>query len=172
MLLGEVTASGLERRFLSGEFDVAIGYQETATERREFAGAQRIDLLEETFKVGLPPGHRLADARGPLALAELAGDDSDRPLYRRLPRSGLPRTRLRTPSDPLATRGLIARGIGVGWVPSLLADDYSGAVIRRVKDPIRRRDIYALLPPGHRHPHAQHVIDAISKTARELHADA
>jgi DNA-binding transcriptional LysR family regulator len=69
-------------------------------------------------------------------------------------------------SDPLATRGLIARGLGVGWVASLLIHDYAGAVIRPVKDPIRRRDIYALLPPGDRHPLARPLVKALMDTAR------
>src|SRR4051794_29184964 len=33
--LGEVTPSTLEARFLSGEFDVAVSYQDASTERRE-----------------------------------------------------------------------------------------------------------------------------------------
>jgi DNA-binding transcriptional LysR family regulator len=77
-----------------------------------------------------------------------------------------------TTSDPFATRGLIARGLGVGWVPSLLTDDYSDVAIRPVKDPMRRRDIYALLPPGDRHPLAKPVIDALIETAAELNAPA
>jgi hypothetical protein len=73
-----------------------------------------------------------------------------------------------TTSDPLATRGLIARGIGVGWVPSLLTDEYSGVTIRPVSDPMLRRDIYALLPSGEHHPLAKPVIDALIETAAEL----
>jgi DNA-binding transcriptional LysR family regulator len=76
-----------------------------------------------------------------------------------------------TTSDPLATRGLILRGIGIGWVPSLLSGDYKDVVIRPVKERIRRRDIFALLPPGDRHPRARQVIDALIETATEF-ADA
>ncbi len=72
-----------------------------------------------------------------------------------------------TTRDPLATRGLITRGLGVGWVPSLLTDDYSGVVIHPVADPIRRRDIYALIPPGDRHPLAGDLIDALNTTTRD-----
>ena len=75
-----------------------------------------------------------------------------------------------TTSEPLATRGLIARGLGVGWVPSLLVDDYDGIAIRPVREAIRRRDIYALLPPGDRHPRARQVLDALIETAAELNA--
>jgi LysR substrate binding domain-containing protein len=53
-------------------------------------------------------------------------------------------------SEPLATRGLILRGIGIGWLPSLLVGDDAGVAILPVKEPRRRRDIYALLPPGDR----------------------
>src|SRR2546429_7905326 len=56
ILLSEVTASTLEPRLLSGEFDVAIGYQDATTERRQFPGAQRIDPFQDTFPGGLPPG--------------------------------------------------------------------------------------------------------------------
>jgi DNA-binding transcriptional LysR family regulator len=73
-----------------------------------------------------------------------------------------------TTSEPLATRGLILRGIGVGWVPSLLVGDYAGVAIRPVSEPIRRRDIYALLPPGDRHPRARQVIDALVETATDF----
>jgi DNA-binding transcriptional LysR family regulator len=170
ILLSEVTASTLEPRLLSGEFDVAIGYQDATTQRREFQDAERIDLFQETFLVGLPPQHRLADATGPVSLAKFAKDDWIMPstegfLIQACRDAGFDPRIVSTTSDPLATRGLIARGLGVGWVPSLLTDDYSGVTIRPLTDPMRRRDIYALLPPGDRHPLAKHVIDALIETA-------
>jgi DNA-binding transcriptional LysR family regulator len=177
ILLSEVTASTLEPRFLSGEFDVAVGYQDATTERREFQGTQRIDLFQETFLVGVPPEHRLAGTTGPVSLTKFAKDDWIVPstegfLIQACRDAGFDPRIVSTTSDPLATRGLIARGIGVGWVPSLLSDDYSGVTIRPVKDPMRRRDIYALLPPGDRHPLAKHLIDALIETAAELDAAA
>jgi DNA-binding transcriptional LysR family regulator len=177
ILLSEVTASTLEPRLLSGEFDVALGYQDATTERRELQDAQRIDLFQETFLVGLPPQHRLAGATGPVSLAKFAEDDWIVPstegfLIQACRDAGFDPRIVSTTSDPLATRGLIARGLGVGWVPSLLTDDYSGVAIRPVKDPMRRRDIYALLPPGGRHPLAKPVIEALIETAAELNAPA
>src|SRR3954451_9206964 len=50
--LGEVTPSTLEARFLSGDFDVAISYQDATAERRELEGAERIDLMQDTFLLG------------------------------------------------------------------------------------------------------------------------
>jgi DNA-binding transcriptional LysR family regulator len=177
VLLSEVTPSTLEPRFLSGEFDVAVSYQDATTERREFEGAERIDLLQDTFLVGLPAGHRLAGGTGPVSLVEFADDDwivasTEGFLVQACRDAGFDPRVVSTTSDPLATRGLIARGLGVGWVPSLLIDDYRGIAMRPVKDPVRRRDIYALLPPGDRHPLARHVIDTLVETATEFNAAA
>jgi DNA-binding transcriptional LysR family regulator len=171
--LSEVTAPTLEPRFLSGEFDVAVAYQDATIERREFHGAQRIELFADTFLIGLPPDHRLAAATGPLALAELADEDwvmasTEGFLVEACRDAGFNPHVVSTTTEPLATRGLIARGLGVGWVPSLLINEYSGITVRSVSDPIRRRDIYALLPPGDRHPLARHVVDALIETATEF----
>lgn len=171
--LGEVTPSTLEERLLSGEFDLAISYQDATAEPRELRGTERIDLMQETFLVVLPPEHRLAGAPGPVRLAELAEDDwifasTEGFLVQACREAGFEPRIAATTSEPLATRGLVLRGIGVGWVPSLLADDYSGVVIRPVKDAIRQRDIYALLPPGDRHPRARQVIDALRETAADF----
>jgi DNA-binding transcriptional LysR family regulator len=167
--LSEITAANLESRLLAGEFDVAVGYQD-ATARREIPGAERIDLFQESFLVGLPADHRLAGSTSPLPLAELAEDDWIMPstegfLIQACRDAGFDPRIVAVTSDPLATRGLITRGLGVGWIASLLIHDYAGAVTRPVKDPIRRRDIYALLPPGNRHPLAKPLITALIDTA-------
>jgi DNA-binding transcriptional LysR family regulator len=173
--LGEVTAETLERRLLAGEFDVALGYQDTITDRREFQDAQRIDLFHESFMIGLPPNHRLARETGPLSLTQLADDDwivpsPDGFLVQACRDAGFDPRILSTTSDPLATRSMISRGLGVGWVPSLLIGAYNGVAIRTVTDPTRQRDIFALLPPGDRHPLANDLIDALTDTAAELTA--
>jgi DNA-binding transcriptional LysR family regulator len=171
--LGEVTPSNLEARLLGGDFDVAISYQDATTERRELRGAERIDLMPDTFLIGLPPEHRLAGPTGPISLKELVEDDwilasTEGFLVQACREAGFEPRVVATTSEPLATRGLILRGIGVGWVPSLLVGDYAGVAIRPVREPIRRRDIYALLPPGDRHPRARQVIDALVETAIDV----
>jgi DNA-binding transcriptional LysR family regulator len=173
VLLSEVTPSTLEPRFLSGEFDIAISYQDASAERREFQGAERIDLLQDSFYVGLPPNHRLAEASRPVSLAALAKDDwivasREGFLVQACRDAGFEPRVVATTSDPLATRGLIARGLGVGWVPGLLIGEHAGIAIRAVKDPVRQRTIYALLPPGDRHPLARPVLDALVETGAEL----
>jgi DNA-binding transcriptional LysR family regulator len=173
--LGEVTPSNLEARLLGGDFDVAISYQDATTERREIRGAERIDLMPDTFLIGLPPEHRLAGPTAPISLKELAEDDwilasTEGFLVQACREAGFDPRVVAITSEPLATRGLILRGIGVGWVPSLLVGDYAGVAIRPVKERIRRRDIYALLPPGDRHPRARQVIDALVETATDFAA--
>jgi DNA-binding transcriptional LysR family regulator len=177
VVLGEVTPSTLEARFLSADFDVVVSYQDSAAERRELRGAERIDLMRDSFLIGLPPNHRLAAPSGPLSLTELAEDDwivasTEGFLVQACRDVGFDPRIVATTSDPLATRGLIARGLGVGWVPSLLTDDYSGIAIRPVEEAIRRRDIFALLPPGDRHPLARQVVGALIETAADHRAAA
>jgi DNA-binding transcriptional LysR family regulator len=168
--LGEVTPSTLEARFLGGEFDVALSYQDATTQRRELGDAERIDLMEDSFLVGLPPEHPLAGATSPISLTELAEEDwifasTDGFLVQACRDAGFEPRIVATTTDPLATRGLVLRGIGTGWVPSLLVNDYSGIAIRPVRERVRHRDIYALLPPGDRHPRARDVINALIETA-------
>jgi len=175
--LSEITAASLEPRLLAGEFDVAVSYQEAAAARREIPGAERIDLFQESFLVGLPPDHRLAGSTTPISLAKLAKDDWIVPstegfLTQACRDAGFEPRIVAVTSDPLATRGLITRGLGVGWVASLLIHDYAGAVTRPVKDPIRRRDIYALLPPVDRHPLARPLINALTDTAIQTQPSA
>jgi DNA-binding transcriptional LysR family regulator len=175
--LSEVTPSSLESRILSGELDVAISYQDTTADRYELPGAERIDLMQDTFLVGLPPEHRLAGTDAPISLKQLADDDwifasTDGFLAQACRDVGFEPHIVATTSEPLATRGLIARGLGVGWIPSLVLDEYSGITIRPVKEAIRRRDIYALLPPGDRHAHARDVLAALRSAAETFNVHA
>jgi DNA-binding transcriptional LysR family regulator len=106
----------------------------------------------------------------PISLKEVAEDDwifasTDGFLVQACRDVGFDPHIVATTTEPLATRGLIARGLGIGWVPSLVVDEYSGITIRPIKEPIRRRDIYALLPPGDRHPRAGHMVRALVETA-------
>jgi len=171
--LSEGTARALESRLLSGELDCSLGYQDTATARREIAGTLRIDLLQETFLIGLPMHHRLASVTGVIDLAALADEDWIMPstegfLTEACRDAGFEPRIVSITSDPLTTRGLIARGIGVGWVASLLADDYPGIAVRPTRDLMRRRDVFALLPPGDRHPLASQLTDALLAAAGAL----
>jgi DNA-binding transcriptional LysR family regulator len=175
VLLSEVTPRALEPRLLSGEFDVALSYQDATSPRREIADVERVDLLRETFLVGLPPDHRLASTPGPLPLAQLADDDWILPstegfLIDACREAGFEPHVVALSQEPVGTQGMIARGLGVGWVPGLLAEDTHGIVMRAIDGPSRHRDVYALLPPGERHPHARHVLAALQDAAEDFGA--
>jgi DNA-binding transcriptional LysR family regulator len=169
--LSEVVPSSLEPRLLSGEFDIALSYQDASLERREIKGVERIDLIQETFLVGLPPDHPLARDDGPLALTQLADDDWILPstegfLIDACREAGFEPHIVAISQETVSTRGMIQRGLGVGWVPSLLADDYRHVVVvRPIDGPMRRRDIYALVPPGERHHNVNDVLAALREAA-------
>ncbi len=175
VLLSEVTPRELAPRLLSGDFDVALSYQDATSPRREIADVERVDLLRETFLVGLPPDHRLASTPGPLPLAQLADDDWILPstegfLIDACREAGFEPHVVALSQEPVGTQGMIARGLGVGWVPGLLAEDTHGIVMRAIDGPSRHRDVYALLPPGERHPHARHVLAALQDAAEDFGA--
>lgn len=173
VLLGEVTPSTLEPRLLRGDFDIVLSYQDSGLERREIDGVERIDLLCDTFLVGLPLEHRLARESGPIKLAELAEEvwilaSTEGFLAESLREAGFEPRVAATTQDPVATHGLIASGLGVGWIPGLLADDQAGIAMRRVDGNLRTRDVYALVPPGDRHPLAAKAITALEETASDF----
>ena len=70
--------------------------------------------------------------------------------------------------DQLAIRALILRGFAVTLAPELLADAFDGIVLRQIAGASPARDVYALLPPGGRHPLAGPILDELAATAAEL----
>ena len=175
VLLSEVIPRALEPRLLSGDFDVALSYQDASSPRREIAGVERVDLLRESFLVGLPEHHPLASTPGPLALADLSQEDWILPdtegfLADACRDAGFEPHVVALSQEPVGTRGLIARGVGVGWIPTLVASDDHGIAVRALDGSARYRDIYALLPPGDRHPQARHVLAALQDAAQDFDA--
>lgn len=175
VVLDEVTSDALERRLLSGDFDIALGYQDSAQLRREIAGAERVDLVEETFLVGLPLDHPLATATAPLTLAQLADEDwimaSPTGFLSDACRdAGFEPHIVALCREPVGTHGMIRRGIGIGFIPSLLAHEHPDIVVRPVDGPLRTRQIFAMLPPGARHPHARDVLSALRDAAGDFGA--
>ena len=51
----------------------------------------------------------------------------------------------------MANRALVAEGLAVTLMPQLLAREFTGVELRPIAGPAAR-DLYALLPPGGRHP--------------------
>jgi DNA-binding transcriptional LysR family regulator len=151
--------------FTVGHGAVAVG----------IAGAERVDLVEETFLIGLPVDHPLAAGTEPLTLAQLADEDwimaSPTGFLSDACRdAGFEPHIVALCREPVGTHGMIRRGIGIGFVPSLLAHEHPDIAVRPVDGPLRTRQIYAMLPPGERHPHARDVLAALRAASGDFGA--
>jgi DNA-binding transcriptional LysR family regulator len=172
VIVEEGVSSALGERVRSGDLHLAITFQDAAEPRREPAGLERRDLLRETFLVVLAPGHPLAH-REAVALAELAGEgwtapSADGIIVRACRAAGFEPRLSSITRDQLAIRALVARGLAVTLVPSLLADAFRDLPLRPLAGPSPERDVYVLLPPGGRHPLAGPAVAALAAAVDEL----
>ena len=164
----------LPERVRTGELHLALGFEDTARPRDLPPDLERRDLLRERFMVALPPGHRLAK-RPSVRIADLNDDDwtaalSDGLIVRTCRAAGFTPNLVSITHDQLAIRALILRGLAVTLAPELLADAFDGIALRPIAGTTPTRDVYALLPPGGRHPLAAPILDALAATAAELRA--
>jgi DNA-binding transcriptional LysR family regulator len=171
----EGTADELPARIRSGELHLAVGFQDAALPRREHESVERRDLLHEPFLVALPPDHRLARRRA-VRLSDLADDDwtaafTDGLIVRACRAAGFEPRLVSLTRDQLAIRALITRGLAVTLAPRLLAEAFSDTALRPIAGPAPERDVYAILPPGGRHPLVQPLLTALTETAEELQAE-
>lgn len=169
VVVEEGSAQALPERVRSGELHLAVTFQDAARERREYEGLERRDVLRETFRVVLPPGHPLA-GRAEVDLADLAGDGWTAPsldgiIVRACRAAGFEPRIAATMRDQLAIRALVERGLAVTLVPSLLTDAFDDLPLRPLAGGSPERDVYALLPPGGRHPLAEPALEALIAAA-------
>jgi molybdate transport repressor ModE-like protein len=162
----------LPARVRSGELHLAVAFQDTTRPRHEPPGVERRDLFREHFMVALAPDHRLAD-RSEVRLADLSDDDwtvavTDGLIVGACRAAGFEPSLVSITRDQLAIRALIARGLAVTLAPQLLADAFQVLALRPIAGAGPTRDVYALLPPGGRHPLVPATLDALDATAAEL----
>jgi DNA-binding transcriptional LysR family regulator len=168
----ESASDELPERVRSGELHLGVDFQDAALPRREFEGTERRDLMREPFLVALPPDHRLAGQKS-VRIRDLADDDwtaayTDGLIVRACRAAGFEPRLVSITRDQLAIRGLITRGLAVTLAPRLLAEAFTDTALRRIAGKGPERDVYALLPPGGRHPLAQPMLTALAHTAAEL----
>ena len=168
----EGAAGELPARVRSGEVHLAVGFQDSAEERQEPRGLERRDLFHEQFRVALGPEHPLA-ARARVRLADHAADDwtaasTDGLIVRACRAAGFEPSLVSITRDQLAIRGLVSRGLAVTLVPELLAEPFGDLALRPLAGPAPSRDVYALLPPGGRHPLLGATLEALDTTAAQL----
>ncbi|HWE08449.1 MAG TPA: LysR family transcriptional regulator [Solirubrobacteraceae bacterium] len=168
----EGTSQVLAARVASGELDLAIAYRDTTWPRPDPPGVQRHPLLHERFMVALPPQHPRAQERE-VALGDLREEDwtaalTDGVIVRACRAAGFEPNLVSITSDQLAIRGLIIRGLAVTLVAELLADPFKDLALRPIAGMTVERDVYALLPPGRRHPLVAPTLDALDAVAAQL----
>jgi molybdate transport repressor ModE-like protein len=168
----EGTSEQLAVRVASGELDLAIAYRDTTWPRPDPPGVHRHQLLHERFMVALPPDHHLAVHRE-VALGDLRDDDwtaalTDGVIVRACRAAGFEPNLVSITRDQLAIRGLVIRALAVTLVPELLADPFKDLALRPIAGMTVERDVYALLPPGRRHPLVAPTLDALDEVAAQL----
>jgi DNA-binding transcriptional LysR family regulator len=166
----------LPERLLAGDLHLAVTFQDAAEPRREHPGLERRDLLRETFRIALAREHPLADS-DVVDIAELAGEGWTAPsaegiIVRTCRAAGFEPRLTSITRDQLAIRALVERGLAVTLVPSLLADAFADLPLRPIAGQCPERDVYALLPPGGRHPLAAAALEALAAAVAERPAIA
>jgi molybdate transport repressor ModE-like protein len=162
----------LPARIRSGELHLAVGFQDAAEPRHEPPGVERRDLFREQFRIALAPRHPLAD-RAEIRLGELRDEDwtaavPDGLIVGACRAAGFEPNLVSLTHDQLAIRALVRRGLAVTLVPELLAEPFRDLALRPIAGSGPARDVYALLPPGGRHPLVAPALDALETTAADL----
>jgi DNA-binding transcriptional LysR family regulator len=162
----------LPARVRAGELHLALTFQDSTLPREQPAGLERRDLLQEHFMVALSPDHPLAGCPQ-VRLADLRHDDwtaasTNGLIVRACQAAGFTPNLVSITHDQLAIRALISRGLAVTLAPQLLADAFQDLTLRPIAGTNPARDVYALLPPGDRHPLVAPTLDALNATAGDL----
>ena len=171
----EVGSEEAVARTRAGDLHLALAFQDAAAPRREPDGLERLDLARERFLVALPPGHRLA-ARKTVAVADLAGEgwtvpSADGLLVRTCRAAGFEPRVVSVTREPVAIQALVRRGLAVTLAPELLRGAFQDVPLRPIRGGGPERAVYALLPPGRRHPLALAALDELAARLEALGAD-
>jgi molybdate transport repressor ModE-like protein len=155
-----------------GDLDLAVDFQDAAHPRQEPHDLRRSDLFRERFMVALSPDHRLA-AAGQVRLRDLREDNwtvaaPDGLIVQACRAAGFEPHLVSITHDQLAIRALIHRGLAVTLAPQLLADAFTDVQLKAIDGPQPMRDIYALVPPGGRHPLVEPTVNALNEIVTEL----
>jgi DNA-binding transcriptional LysR family regulator len=165
-------------RLEAEELDLALLYEHPALPEIAALDLDRTPLLDDAYRVALPPRHRLSRRRRPLALADLA----DEPWIGGSPTSAwfrivthhcraagfTPRSSYAT-DDAVAVQALVAAGLGVAVIPGLaLAQPRAGVEVRSLGTDAPVRHIEAVRAhDGHRSPAVSAMLECLRVAARQ-----
>jgi len=166
-------------RLEAEELDLALLYEHPALPEIAALDLDRTPLLDDTYRVALPPRHRLGRRRRPLALADLA----EEPWIGGSPASAwfrivthhcraagfTPRSSYAT-DDSVAVQALVAAGLGVSVIPGLaVAHPVPGVEVRPLAANAPVRQICAARPRnGYRGPAVTAMLESLTQAARAL----
>ena len=172
VVVEEGASGALAERVRSGELHLAVTFQDAARPRQEPTGLERRELMRETFRIALAPGHPLAD-RESVALADLAGEDWTAPstggiIVRTCRAAGFEPRLTAITRDQLAIHALVEQGLAVTFVPALLTHAFLDLPLKPLTDAAPERDVFALLPPGGRHPLVEPAFEALAAAVDSL----
>jgi DNA-binding transcriptional LysR family regulator len=130
-------------RLHDGELDMVVTFDHESLPDPGSGRLHRIGLFDDRYRAVLPPGHRLARRRGPLAIGDLAREtwvgghtgSSWFHIVRHSCRAAgfEPRTALGS-DDYRAVQAFVAAGLGVAVIPGLaVADPLPGVEVRDIR---------------------------------------
>jgi DNA-binding transcriptional LysR family regulator len=171
IVVEEGTVNGLPGRLWAGELHVAVTFQDASAPRRELDGLRREDIVSEPFLVALAADHPLA-SRATVRLADLAGEpwtaaSRDGLIVRACRAAGFEPRLVSLTREQFAIRATVMSGAAVTLAPQLLADAFAGTALRPIDGSAPARDVYALVPPGRRHPLVEPLLEALRAIAQQ-----
>lgn len=162
---------------LSGETDIAVSMEYSATARGEEPRVTRYPLYTEPFDAVLPPRHPLC-SRETVEVGELCAEDwivplPDNPcrevIQIRCADAGFAPNITHTSDDFHAVVALVAAGTGVALVPRGAVPAEHGAEVRPLSDRVPTRRVFAAVRHGReQHPLLRSVLDALLESARPI----
>ncbi len=173
-----VEPPGLPAMLRGGEVDLALCNDESHLELPDFDGHV---LFEESLRIALPRGHRLA-GRSRVRLDELAGEqwmlgtaracpDADRFIRACHAEGFRPQIAVQN-DDYMAILGLVAAGVGIAPVPDMIArsapQDVHICTLRSVK---LTRPIVAVMPAGYQSRPARAMVDILGEVSVRWQAE-
>ncbi|GAA1383225.1 LysR family transcriptional regulator [Kitasatospora putterlickiae] len=162
---------------LDGRADLAVAVEYRGAPRADDARLTRVPLYAEPFEAVLPLGHPLADAEGPIAVADLAGEPWIGPypgnpchdvVLLACEHAGFQPRLVHSSDDFRAVVALASAGAGVALVPrsALLGVDLGRVAVRPVDSALATRRVFAAVRAGaDGHPLIRPVLDALADAA-------
>jgi DNA-binding transcriptional LysR family regulator len=163
-------------RLEAGELDLALIYESEALPEVAARDLVRTPLLEDVYRVVLPPGHRLAKRRRALRLADLADEPwiggSLTSAWFRIVREacGFAPAVEYTTDDYLAVQSLVAAGLGVSVIPGLaVVHPLPGVEVRTLRAGAPARWISAARPrDGYHGPPVTVMLESLAWSSASI----